>query len=44
MEKPKLTLYIDIVSPFAYLAFHLISVSIHELSISSSALVTFYAS
>ena len=28
MAKPKLTLYVDIVSPFAYLAFHLISVSI----------------
>ena len=27
MPKPKLTLYVDIVSPFAYLAFQLISVS-----------------
>jgi len=28
MAKPKLTLYLDIVSPFAYLAFHLVSVSL----------------
>ena len=28
MSKPKLTLYIDLISPFVYLAFHVIRVSI----------------
>lgn len=29
MAAPKVTLYFDVVSPFAYLAFHVLRVSIH---------------
>ena len=30
MGKPSLVLYIDIVSPFAYLAFHVVRVGAHD--------------
>jgi len=36
MPKPKLTLYLDQVSPFAYFAFHIIRVSCFLFSISTS--------
>ena len=34
MATPKLTLYVDIVSPFAYLAFYVIRVSSENFSMS----------
>lgn len=32
MPSPKITLYMDIVSPFAYLAFHVLRVSMNQYS------------
>lgn len=36
MAKPKLVLYVDVVSPFAYLAFHILNVSGFLIYIKSS--------
>lgn len=32
MAKPKLLLYVDVVSPFAYIAFHVLNVSSNHLA------------
>lgn len=44
MAKPKLVLYVDVVSPFAYLAFHILNVSgsLFYIKSSSNHTVSFF--